>query len=110
MNFSVVTCYSHSNFRFRFSFKDNLKFIENKLKQLELGLNSHRAEVGKIRKQIDTIQEKHSDSSGISNGIQNRNSDTAFNDVAIESPFEKDTIQSECSFRTDITSKPDIQV
>lgn len=35
--------------------KNNMFFIEEKLKQLENGLNNHKKQFGEIKKQIDTI-------------------------------------------------------
>lgn len=76
------------------------------MKQLEAGLDNHRAEVGDLKKQLGEIQEKRNEQDS---------DDERFNDgLAIEAPFDdndgQSKIKSKCHFRTDIDPRPDIQV
>lgn len=89
---------------FSLHFQKNLETIENKIQQLERGLDVHRIEVGKIRKQISSIQEK-------SNSKQ-INEDVAESQmlVADEHLNEDVVVHSKCDFRTDVDPRPDIQV
>lgn len=72
---------------------------------MELGLDVHRVEVGEIRKQISTIQEK--------SNSQQSNERPHFEQLVLsaqEETFNEDKEQSKCNFRTDIDPRPDIQV
>lgn len=65
----------------------------------------HRMEVGEIRKQINSIQDK-------SNSKQS-NDDTDVPESLMfvaEENLNKDVVQSKCDFRTDVDPRPDIQV
>lgn len=74
-------------------------------------MNNHRVEVGEIRKQINTIQAKNSDN-GLSNRlVRQQVRRDEYEKLAIESPFDRqDKPHTQCTFRTDIDPKPDIQV
>lgn len=85
-------------------FQQNLQTIESKIQQLERGLDVHRIEVGEIRKQIHSIQEK-SNSKQI-NGDQPENLML----VAGKNEMEDVVVESKCDFRTDIDPRTDIQV
>lgn len=83
--------------------QNNLVAIESKLKQLELGLDVHRVEVGEIRKQIDTIQAK-------SSGEKFADVPDQVDSIAEVKQSLEDVQLSQCNFRTDIDSRPNIQV
>lgn len=85
-------------------FQKNLESIETKIQQLEHGLDVHRLEVGEIRKQINSIQEK-------SNSKQS-NEDQPENLMLVAGAGElnDDVVQSKCDFRTDVDPRTDIQV
>lgn len=81
-----------------------MESIESKIQQLERGLNVHRHEVGEIRKQINSIQEK-------SNSKQS-NDDAPENAMLVaEEKLNEDVVaHSKCDFRTDVDPRTDIQV
>lgn len=92
-------------------FQDNLKLIAKQIKQLEKGLDKHHEEVGKIKKQINTIQVQNiKDDSQIN---QYNQLDT--NEMVKESVINADMTYrgedtNQCSLRTDMVPTPDIQV
>lgn len=84
----------------------NMFYIEEKLKQLETGLNKHKKQFGEIKKQIDTIH-----INGISNSIAdppNLKNDLLLKDeVMLERGGSHD---ESCSLNMDIVPQPDIQM
>lgn len=91
--------------------------FEDKLRELELGLNKHKYEVGEMRKHIDTIEQKEKKSARSIERPNDIGEDVKVDAVvkpmkgprAMKSSFES-TESSKCSFRVDIDPKPDIQV
>lgn len=82
---------------YSFRGQNNLQIIENKLKQLEHGLDIHRDEVGEIKKQIKTIQVKANDES---NEIHEQNTIDRTNKIS----------RNKCFFKPDIEPKQSVQV
>lgn len=89
--------------------------IENKLRELELGLNKHKYEVGEIKKQINSIEQNerqtwHEQDNSIRDDIR---AEPLQKPDRIEKSSVKersDSDVSKCTFRVDIDPKPDIQV
>lgn len=100
--------------------------MENKLKQLENGLYKHNAEVGEIKKQINTMKMSNTNLNHIDDGNGNNNNKEQETQIVNnvnrlnENDMEKDSIikfdadnefdQKHCSLRTDVIPRPDVQV
>lgn len=91
--------------------------IENKLKELELGLNKHKYEVREIKKQINTIERNEKQT--WKKDVSGNGASADIKPEAIQVPRKAETNvriknepkeTSKCSFRPDIDPKPDIQV
>lgn len=80
--------------------------IEEKLKQLEKGLNRHKEQFGEIRKQIDTIH-----NNGIPNSISDQPTNLK-NSLVREEMLERGGFQSDetCSLNAEVVPKPDVQM
>lgn len=85
----------------------NMFYIEEKLKQLETGLNKHKKQFGEIKKQIDTIH-----FNGISNSIAD--SPNLKNDLLLkdEVMLERGGSHNDesCSLNLDVVPKTDVQM
>ena len=83
--------------------KGGLVYIEQKLKQLENGLNKHKLKFSEIKKRIDTIK------------VQG-NENTIYNEPNLKNELlERDEIiprhnEGTCNINTDSVPKPDIQM
>ena len=85
--------------------KNNMFYIEEKLKQLENGFNKQKKQFGEIKKEIETIH-----SNGISNSIPDPNlkNDLLLKDeVMLERGSQND---ESCSLNMDNVPKHDIQM
>lgn len=108
-------------------FQNNYERLENKLKQLENGLYKHNAEVGEIKKQINTMKISNTNLNHIVDGNHNNNKKQEEETQIVnnvnrlnENDMEKDSIikfdadnefdQKHCSLRADVIPRPDIQV
>ena len=100
--FIIVYFYLNNNVP---SNKNNMFYIEEKLKQLENGLNKHKQQFGEIKKQIDTIS-----INGISNSIPDppNLSHDLVNDGVIEDRNSHNDVS--CSLNNDVVPKPDVQM
>lgn len=99
--FIIVVYYINYNVP---SNKISMLDIEEKLKQLEKGLNRHKEQFGEIRKQIDTIH---------INGISISDQPTNLkNSLVNEEMLERGGFQSDesCSLNAEVVPKPDIQM
>lgn len=107
-----LTAYSQHLFKYLQAGYQN---IEEKLRELELGLNKHKYEVGEIKKQINSIEQNERQTW--------RDQDNGAKDDIRAEPLQKpervakpsisgqsDADLSKCTFRVDIDPKPDIQV
>lgn len=84
-----------------------MKYIETKLKQLENGLYSHRAEVGAIKKQIDSIKSVNSkEVGGNSLNVKEMQKESV---IIANLPFRGQG-QLSCPLLPNAVPKPDIQV
>lgn len=88
----------------------NIQKIENKLKQLELGLDVHRVEVSEIRKQINTIQLEKKDSNDKDYQGDGDPENVIFAKKDDIEGYARDQKEMKCNFQTEIDPKPDIQV
>ena len=83
--------------------KGGLVYIEQKLKQLENGLNKHKLKFSEIKKRIDTIK-------------VHGNENTIYNEPNLKNELlERDEIlprrnEGTCNINTDSVPKPDIQM
>lgn len=75
--------------------------IQTKLEQLQVGLDSNRAEVGNLLRQIDDLQE-------VRNDLTNKEVETRERDVFDEPQRIFD--EAQCKFRADAVPRTDIQV
>lgn len=76
-------------------FQEIPKDITIELKSVDNGVDSHRSEVG-----VPIKKPKH----------DNEFDSNVPEKMALEAPFQSDNQNSQCSFRTDIEPKPDIQM
>lgn len=87
--------------------KNSMFYIEEKLKQLENGLNKHKEQFGEIRKEIDTIQ-----SNGMSNSIPDpprlKNDLLLKDEVMLERGVSHG--DESCSLNMDVVPKRDVQM
>lgn len=107
--------------------KIEYRTIENKLHELELGLNKHRYEVGEMRKQIDTIENSERHTWRLERnevGEMRQQIDTVEKNERHAWRLERSKAEaavgqnsqlsadknSKCNFRTDIIPTPDVQV
>lgn len=91
-----------------------MKFIESKLKALESGLHKHNVEVVEIKKQINNIQSKNSNSKDEETQIH-QNDELDKREMQNEAVIHADVTfrgenQKQCSFRTDVMPAVDVQV
>lgn len=87
--------------------KNNMFYIEEKLKQLENGFNKHKRQFGEIRKQIDTIS-----INGISNSIPdppNLKNDLLLKDEVMLERSGSHNDES-CGLNMDVLPTPDVQM
>lgn len=82
--------------------KNNMFYIEEKLKQLEHGFNKHKKQFGEIRKEIDTIQ---SNSNSIPDSSRMKNDLLLKDEVMLEHVSHES-----CSLNVDVVPKPDVQM
>lgn len=86
--------------------KSNIFYIEEKLKQLENGLNKHKKKFGEIQEKIDTIQ-----SNGMSNSIADppRLKDDLLlrDEVMLE---QEASHEESCNLNMDVVPKRDVQM
>lgn len=77
-----------------------------------MGLDNHRVEVVEIKKRINTIQAKNNDKQ-LSKRLERQQNRPIYDKLAIESPLDRENLNDpdkQCTFRTDIDPKPDVQV
>lgn len=79
--------------------------IEDKLRELELGLNKHKYEVGEIKKQINTIEENERHTWRL-----DTHDSRADPPETVKSSRKLVDKSAQCTFRTDVVPAPDIQV
>uniref|UniRef100_U5EZM2 Alpha-mannosidase n=1 Tax=Corethrella appendiculata TaxID=1370023 RepID=U5EZM2_9DIPT len=86
-----------------------LTFIENRIKQLENGLNKHHQEFGEIKKQINTIQQN-----GQQQYVDHGDVKQQFNKEMINDDFIKanrdNFVTGKCNLKTNILPQTDIQM
>ena len=87
-----------------------LLYIENKIKQLEHGLNRHHQEFGEIKKQIDTIQSNSKNDDYYSAGEDGDKSNLKNGEMIDESVIKAHRGNEQCSLKMDTIPQPDVQM
>lgn len=103
--FIIVYFYLQSNVP---SNKNNMIYIEEKLKQLENGLNNHKKQFGEIQKEIDTIQSSNGMSNSIPDPPRLKNDLLLRDEVMLERRVSHD--DESCSLNMDVVPKRDVQM
>lgn len=91
-------------------------YIESKLQALEYGLQHHQAEVGEIRRQIDTIQQSNNNNNGhFVDPIQLPNPQLDNGDMFKDSVIKADSVKhnpsdDKCPLQSDMLPNPDVQM